>query len=106
MDPDPPPPQHDTTVTCYITVNGKYLAKVVQENSNAAQIFFSHTDMVGSVRAITDSTGQVVARFEYEPFGLLSMSVGSAASDAHRFTEKPQDSGAGLYYFGARYHDA
>ena len=81
-------------------MNGRYLARVVQENSNPAQTYFLHTDMVGSIRAITDSAGQVVARFEYEPFGLLSMSVGSAAPSAHRFTGKPQDGGTGLYYFG------
>ncbi len=92
------------TVTCYLALNGKYLAKIVRENSNPAQTFFLHTDMIGSVRAITDSAGEVVARFEYEPFGLLTMSTCSMAAGAHRFTGKPEDSATELYYFGARYY--
>ncbi|MEA4882490.1 MAG: hypothetical protein VB144_02315 [Clostridia bacterium] len=62
--PEPPAPEYDRTVTCCLVLNGKYLAKVVRENSDPAQTYFCHTDMVGSIRAITDSTGQVVARFE------------------------------------------
>ncbi|MEA4883036.1 MAG: RHS repeat-associated core domain-containing protein [Clostridia bacterium] len=108
-DPPPPPPapapEYDITVTCYLVLNGKYLAKMVQENSDPAQTYFLHTDMVGSTRAITDSAGQVVARFEYEPFGLLTMSTGPMASGAHRFTGKPEDGATGLYYFGARHYD-
>ena len=61
--------------------------------------------MVGSIRAITDSAGEVVARFEYEPFGLLTMSTGPMAAGAHRFTGKPEDEATELYYFGARYYD-
>ncbi|MEA4883034.1 MAG: hypothetical protein VB144_05105 [Clostridia bacterium] len=87
--PPPPAPEYDRTVTCYLVLNGEYLATMVQENSDPAQTYFLHTDMVGSIRAITNSAGQVVARFEYEPFGLLTMSTGSMAAGAHRFTGKP-----------------
>ena len=93
------------TALPYPTLNSRHLAKVECEAASQRVTYFLHTDQIGSIRAITDSAGQVVARFEYEPFGLLSMSTGSAASDAHRFTGKAQDSGTGLYYFGARYYD-
>ena len=102
-DPPPPPaPEYDATVTCYLALNGKYLAKIVRENSNPAQMYFLHADMVGSIRAITGSAGEVVARFEYEPFGLLTVSTGPMAAGAHRFTGKPEDEATELYYFGAR----
>ena len=42
------------TTTNYISVNGKYLAKVVEENGGAGQKYFHHVDLVGSIRAITD----------------------------------------------------
>jgi RHS repeat-associated protein len=103
--PPPPAPEYDVTVTCYLALSGKYLAKIVRENSNPARTYFLHADVVGSIRAITDSAGQVVARFDYEPFGLLAMSTGPMASGAHRFTGKPEDEATGLYYFGARYYD-
>ncbi len=60
---------------------------------------------IRSARASTDSSGEVVARFEYEPFGLVVTSIGPLASEAHRFTGKPEDGAIGLYYFGARYYD-
>ena len=90
------------TSTCYLALNGKYLAKIVRENPDPAQTYYLHADMVGSIRAITGSAGEVVARFEYEPFGLLTVSTGPMAAGAHRFTGKPEDEATELYYFGAR----
>ncbi|HHW45231.1 MAG TPA: DNRLRE domain-containing protein, partial [Desulfotomaculum sp.] len=54
-------PGQPTVTTKYLAINGKYLTKVVQEGTNPPQTYFYHTDLVGSVRAITDSQGQVVA---------------------------------------------
>jgi YD repeat-containing protein len=62
-------PGQPAVTTKYLAVKGKYLAKVVQEGTSQPQTYFYHTDLVGSVRAITDSQGQVMGRFEYEPFG-------------------------------------
>ena len=97
--------EYDTAVTCCVALNGKHAAKVVQKNSDPSQTYFCHTNMVGSIRAITDSAGQIVARFEYEPFGLLTMSSGPMADGGHRFTGKPEDGTTALYYFGARHYD-
>jgi len=102
---DPTPREYDETVTCYLALNGRYLAKIVRGNSDPAQTYYLHTDMVGSVRAITDSAGMAVASFEYEPFGLLTKSLSAIDDAAHRFTGKPEDEVTELYYFGARYYD-
>ena len=61
--------------------------------------------MLGSIRAVTDSAGQVVARFDYEPFGLLIEESSPASAGGERYTGKPLDAELGLYYFGARYYD-
>jgi len=103
--PTSPVTEYDRLVTCYLVLNGKHLAKVVQQDSDPAEVYFCHTDLLGSIRAITDSSGEVAARFEYEPFGLVATSTGPLASGAHRFTGKPEDGAIGLYYFGARYYD-
>ena len=95
------PPTGPATTTTYLALNGQYLAKTVREGLDQPQTFFFHTDLVGSVRAVTDSTGQLVARFEYEPFGLTTLASGALANETHKFTGKPED-GTGLYYFGAR----
>ena len=55
----------DTTVTKYISANGKYLAKTVKVNTNPEQKYFHHIDLVGSIRAITDVTGTVTESYEY-----------------------------------------
>ena len=58
------------------------------------------------MRAITDGQGQVVARFEYEPFGVTTNATGPLAGDeVHRFIGRPEDAAIGLFYFNARYYD-
>lgn len=91
-------------MACHVVLGAKYLARVSIENGGALGKQYLHTDMLGSVRAITDAAGQVVARFDYEPFGLLTGSSGSVPG-GERYTGKPYDAAAGLYYFGARYYD-
>ena len=95
----------DTTVTKYISANGKYLAKTVKVNTNPEQKYFHHIDLVGSIRAITDATGTVTASYEYEPFGVAIKSTGSD-EDNLGFAGKCLDAGSGLSYFGARYYDS
>ncbi|HHV55885.1 MAG TPA: hypothetical protein GXX55_10625 [Firmicutes bacterium] len=99
-------PGQPTLTTKYLAINGKYLAKVVQEGTNPPETYFYHTDLVGSVRAITDGHGQVVARFEYELFGVTVQASGTLADEVHKFTGKPEDAAIGLYYFNVRYCDA
>ncbi len=95
----------DTTVTKYISANGKYLAKTVKLNTNPEQKYFHHIDLVGSIRAITDATGTVTASYEYEPFGVTVKTTGSY-QDNLGFAGKRLDAGSGLSYFGARYYDS
>jgi len=99
------PPEPVRIAARYIVAHSKYLAKIAQEGANPAQTYFLHTDMLGSIKAVTDSTGQVVARFDYEPFGLLIEESSPASTGGGRYTGKPLDAELGLYYFGARYYD-
>ena len=95
----------DTTVTKYISANGKYLAKTIKVNTNPEQKYFHHIDLVGSIRAITDATGAVTASYEYEPFGVTIKTTGTD-KDNLGFAGKRLDAGSGLSYFGARYYDS
>ncbi len=81
-------------------------------------------ERVGSVRALTDQTGAVVARYDYEPFGeppslepsgddysaraTASQGVGPPAvpHERRQFTGQVRDAETGLDYFGARYYRA
>jgi RHS repeat-associated protein len=75
-------------------------------NARAAdQVFFYHTDPVGTPMAISDANGQVVWRGDYKPFGEEASVSGALAND-RKFVGKEKDEETGLYYFGARYMDA
>ncbi len=74
-------------------------------NARAAdQVFFYHTDPVGTPMAISDAHGQVVWRGDYKPFGEENSVSGALAND-RKFVGKEKDEETGLYYFGARYMD-
>ena len=81
-------------------------------------VSYLYTDMLGSVRTITDSNGAVVECYDYLPFGRMLTSADNgrnaagcypAAPDpansraAQKFTGKERDAETGLDYFGARY---
>ena len=100
----PPPNPPTETITRYVAVNGQYLVKLVG-GYNSTQKYFHHTDIVGTVRAVTDIYGAVVARYAYEPFGSLTTASGLVDGELHRFTGKPSDLETSLSYFNARYYD-
>jgi RHS repeat-associated protein len=72
------------------------------------------SDHLGSVRLVTDSSGQVISRHDYLPFGeeivggyagrTSALGFGTAEGVTQRFTGEERDSESGLDYFGARYY--
>lgn len=64
---------------------------------------YVHTDVLGSVVAMTDSAGNVVeTRREYEPYGYQSV---PAIQDGPGYTGHVQDAATGLTYMQQRYYD-
>lgn len=82
----------------YIHANGQLLAKVDENN----EVSYYHNDYLGSPRAMTNASGDVVWKQDYYPFG----SVLSGGVDRFRYTGKELDEDTGLYYYGARYYDS
>src|SRR5438132_10974566 len=66
------------------------------------QVTYYHTDAIGSVRMITDATGQVLQRHDYLPFGEEWSPPGQ--TDKRLFAGKERDSETAFDYFGARYY--
>jgi RHS repeat-associated protein len=80
---------------------------MVSEISNS-QIsnYYPTYDGNGNVSEYLDSTGTVVAHYEYDPFGKTTVATGPKANNfAHRFSTKPLDATTGLYYYGYRFYD-
>jgi len=83
--------------TCWTTI-----LVFIGISSATEKVFFYTTDPAGSPVAITDSTGNVVWRADYKPFGQEQSITGSLENN-ERFVGKEKDKETGLDYFGARY---
>jgi RHS repeat-associated protein len=66
-----------------------------------SSIFYYHTNHLGSIRLVTDSSKTIVASITYHPFGETSIEEGS---EHHLYTGKEKDA-TQLYYYGFRYYD-
>jgi RHS repeat-associated protein len=67
-------------------------------------VTYYHTDAIGSVRMITDASGAVLARYDYQPFGLPLDQNPPPPPERRQFAGKERDTETGYDYFGARYY--
>ncbi|MET8149520.1 LamG-like jellyroll fold domain-containing protein [Actinoplanes sp. NPDC049668] len=81
------------------TGTDQYRARVA--DTGAATSFL--TDALGSVIALGDESGALVARYSYDPFGQTA-AAGADGGNTLRYTGR-EDDGTGLYYHRARYYD-
>ncbi len=89
------------TSTCEISAAEGLLVTAAFGAASSATISYYHTDMLGSVRAITNASGGMVIRQDYFPFG---ESGSTMAGDPRRFTGKERDAETAFDYFDARYY--
>ena len=90
---------------------GKLLAEYNSQNYPESGTRFRIGDHLGSTRLLFDTSGNVLQRFDYLPFGeeLLTSSrtttlkYGVASSVKQRFTGQMRDGETNLDYFNARY---
>jgi RHS repeat-associated protein len=84
------------TATKYVYLHNHVLAEVI-----GASVVYAHTDGLGSPVAQTSSTGSVLNRTRYEPYGYIA--AGSPRKIG--FTGHVNDSETGLIYMQQRYYD-
>src|SRR6185503_15024165 len=106
---------NDTTVFVY-NVAGQLIAEYTSGTPAAGDTSYLTTDHLGSTRLVTDSGGNVKARYDYLPFGEeiganignRSTVVGYGAPDStkQKFTQKERDAESALDYFLARYYSS
>ena len=69
-------------------------------------VYFYHSDHLGSTSYITDKDGNAVQYIAYKPFGETLIDEHSVSYDSPwKFNGKEWDSETGLYYYGARYYE-
>jgi RHS repeat-associated protein len=78
----------------------------------AGQTYYYHQDSLGSVSYITDPAGNVVEKYDYDPFGQATIRdsadviiPSSAISNPFMFAGRRLDPETGLYYYRQRYYD-
>ena len=74
--------------------------------------FYYHSDGLGSVVALSNTTGNIVERYSYDVFGTPMIRDGqgniistSAYNNSYMFTGRDYDTETGLYYYRARYYN-
>jgi len=87
----------------YKYVYGLGLAYAVDSLGNTLT---QHTDGLGSVRAETDSSGNVVQTYGTDEFGIVDAALTSGTQPTpFQYTGEPRDSETGLVYLRARSYD-
>ena len=72
--------------------------------TNATDTYYYHADGLGSITAMTDTTGKIVQAYEYDSFGNLHDNM-NAIKQPYTYTGREWDKETGLYYYRARYYD-
>ena len=80
----------------YFFADGERVAK-----KDSTGTYFYHPDHLGGVNAVTNSSGTVVAKTSYLPFG----EIRQGGQEKYSYTGKEKDKATDLYYFDARYNN-
>jgi len=94
-----------TKTRAFITLQGRAIAqreRVVSPVSDTT--IYLHGDHLGSVSAATSSTGAILSRQAFTPWGELRAGGGDITQTTRDFTGQRKD-GTGLLYYDARYYD-
>ena len=77
---------------------------VPTDTTNIEEIFFYHSDHLGSTSYITDAKANITQFDAYLPYGELLVDEHTSSEDMpYKFNGKELDQETGLYYYGARY---
>lgn len=77
----------------------------LEQITSAGAVTYYHHDQLGSTRVLTNSSGQVVATYTYDPYGKVTGSTGTA-SNPFAYAGEYTDSESGLQYLRTRYYDS
>ncbi len=99
------------TVLNELNQNGEAQKSIVKGLEQIAEIDVSgnvtyiHTDAVGSTVLLTNSTGDVIQKYEYDAFGTM-MGASGNSNNKYLFTGQEYDPESELLYYNARYYNS
>jgi RHS repeat-associated protein len=86
----------------YVYASGKLVA----EQSNDGGFYWLHGDHLGSARKLTNTSGVVVYRGEFDPHGQPLLETGTTTLNSRKFTGYERDWATGLDYANARMYQS
>ena len=75
---------------------------VVAEQAADGQFYWVSKDHLGSGRKLTSTSGAVMYRGEFDPYGQVLLETGSTLLNSHKYTGYERDEATGLDYANAR----
>ena len=84
---------------------GRIIGQAGRDGSGGQEMRHLLADHLGSTQAILDGGGNVVAQFEYGPYGKTRAAGTAATKVRYRYTGHPWDESQGLYQTPARGYD-
>lgn len=88
------------TLVEYVYLGDQLLAMI----RPTEQVYYYHTDHLGTPRVLTNSSGAVAWKAAYGPFGAVNITVAGIENNL-RFPGQYYDTETGLHYNGNRYYD-
>jgi len=68
-------------------------------------VYFYVRDHLGNSRLVLDSTGNILSKFNYEPYGVeLPSSMGNVTNEKYKYTGQERDYDTGMDYMHFRYY--
>src|SRR5437879_5811518 len=83
-------------------LNGPGIDNKIRQTDAANGALYFTQDHLGSTRALTNATGNVVTSFSYDSFGNGPPPL---SPTRYTYTGREHDSDSGLYYYRARWYD-
>ncbi|MBX3711354.1 MAG: hypothetical protein KF800_05285 [Lysobacter sp.] len=91
-----------TTAKENIYLAGSVIATRENKWGVSVEVKYQHTDALGSPVAVTDASGQIIERMDYEPWGAI---IGKPNHNGIGYTGHVMDAATGLTYMQQRYYD-
>jgi RHS repeat-associated protein len=66
---------------------------------------YYHADGLESITALTNTSGSIVQRYEYDSFGNQTITTNGSIQQPYTFTAREYDNETGMYFYRARYYD-
>jgi len=75
------------------------------KNTTSYTPYYYHADGLGSITALSNASGSIVQRYEYDSFGNQTITTNGNIKQPFTFTGREYDSETGMYFYRARYYD-